>query len=164
MANPGADAIFIREFQSSDEDAFRVLNEEWIREYFTLESKDIEALSDPRGAILDRGGRIFFAIRNGRAVGCCALVAKDRAEFEVSKMAVTKSCRGLGLGRKLLESVIGYAHTTGAMRLFLESNRKLAPAIALYESLGFREVPPDRAVASPYARSDIAMELFLVEP
>ena len=40
-------------------------------------------------------------------------------------------------------------------KLFLESNRKLAPAVHLYESLGFRDLGtrPD----SHYARSDIYM-------
>ena len=163
MTNAAAGAILIREFLPGDEGAFRVLNEEWIREYFTLEPKDIEALSDPGGAILDRGGRIFFAVRGGETVACCALVARGGGECEVSKMAVTKACRGLGLGRRLLEAVIEKARAAGVRRLFLESNRKLTPAISLYESVGFREVPAERAVASPYARSDIAMELFLSE-
>src|SRR5271166_6362614 len=33
----------------------------------------MEALSDPQGAIVDRGGRIFLAVQEGEAVGCCAL-------------------------------------------------------------------------------------------
>jgi GNAT superfamily N-acetyltransferase len=159
MAPKPAD-IAIREFQPGDEAAWRQLNEEWIVHYFgPLEPKDEEALNDP-GAILARGGRIFFAERDGRALGCCGLVAGDHG-FEVAKMAVTAAARGGGIGRRLLENVIAAAREMGIVRLFLETNRKLTPAITLYESVGFRHLPPERFVHSPYARSNVQMELEL---
>jgi putative acetyltransferase len=34
-------------------------------------------------------------------------------------------------------------------------------AIRLYESLGFRHLPPERVVPSVYARADVYMELWL---
>jgi hypothetical protein len=49
-----------------------------------------------------------------------------------------------------------------AARLFLETNRKLENAVHLYEAVGFTPVPEEKLQASPYARSDLAMELFLV--
>jgi GNAT superfamily N-acetyltransferase len=156
-----AEAVEIREFQPGDEEAFRRLNEEWIVRYFALEAKDVEALSKPRETILDRGGRILFAVRGAVALGCCALVATGPGEFEVAKMAVTEAAQGLGIGRRLLEATIQAARATGATRLFLETNHVLAPAIRLYESLGFRHLPAERRKASPYARSDVQMELIL---
>jgi len=153
--------LMIREFIPGDEIAFRKLNEEWISRYFTLESKDEEALADPRGSILDRGGRIFFAVRRNEIVGCCALVATKPGEFEVAKMSVTEACRGTGIGRSLLESVVAEARASGATRLYLETNHQLAPAIRLYESLGFRHLPAERIVPSAYARADVYMELVL---
>jgi len=50
---------------------------------------------------------------------------------------------------------------SGATRLTLETNRKLAVAIGLYESVGFQHVPASRVPPSPYARCDVAMEMFL---
>src|SRR5271165_6410800 len=73
LRNSSVAEVAIREFAPGDENAFRQLNEEWISRYFVLESKDMEALSDPQGAIVDRGGRIFLAVQEGEAVGCCAL-------------------------------------------------------------------------------------------
>ena len=96
----------IREFLPGDESAFRRLNEEWILRYFAMEAKDEEALADPHSRILDRGGRIFFAIHQGEAVGCCALVAIGQGEFEVAKMAVTEASQGMGIGRRLLAKVL----------------------------------------------------------
>jgi GNAT superfamily N-acetyltransferase len=156
-----SEEITIREFQPGDEGDFRRLNEEWIVRYFALEPKDEDALADPRGHILDGGGKIFLAVRHGEAVGCCALLAMGSGEFEVAKMAVTESFQGAGIGRRLLEAVIAAARAVGASRLYLETNRKQVPAVRLYESLGFRHLPPERLVPSPYARSDVSMELHL---
>jgi GNAT superfamily N-acetyltransferase len=153
--------VLIREFIPGDEGAFERLNREWIVRYFAIEPKDEAALAHPRATILDRGGRIFLATRQGETVGCCALLAMAPGEFEVAKMAVTESCQGTGIGRRLLETVISEARVSGATRLFLETNHILTPAICLYESVGFRHLPPERVVPSPYARSDVSMELYL---
>lgn len=153
--------LLIREFQPGDEAAFRRLNEEWIVRYFALEEKDIHNLSDPRRAILDAGGRIFFAVRDGETVGCCALVALAPGEFEVAKMAVTASAQGGGIGKRLLQHVIDAAQRAGATRLWLETNHAMLPAVRLYESLGFKHLPPERITPSAYARSDVSMELLL---
>jgi len=74
-------------------------------------------------------------------------------------MAVTESCQGAGIGRRLLLKTIAEARVAGATRLYLETNRKLVAAIRLYESVGFRHIPDDRIVPSPYARANIHMEL-----
>jgi GNAT superfamily N-acetyltransferase len=151
----------IREFASGDAIAFRRLNEEWIGRYFVLEPKDTQTLADPEGTILDSGGKIFFAVRDGEVVGCCALLKMRPGEFEVVKMAVTESCQRIGAGRRLLEKTIAEARAFGATRLYLETNSKLQPAIRLYESLGFRHLPAERVPTSPYARANVFMELLL---
>lgn len=153
--------LSIREFQPGDAADFRRLNEEWITRYFRMEPKDQETLADPHSKILEPGGRIFLAILDGRAVGCCALLRTAEGEFEVAKMAVTPACQGAGVGRKLLRAVIEAARSSGARRLFLETNHQLAPAIQLYRSCGFQPIPEDRIEPSPYARADVFLELFL---
>ncbi len=162
MAAPETE-LTIREFQPGDEGVFRRLNEEWIKRYFVLEPKDEASLADPQRTILDRGGMIFLAVQGGRPVGCCALVGMGPGEFEVAKMAVTESSQRSGIGRRLLDRVISEARVAGAHRLFLETNRKLGTAVRLYESLGFRHIPPERIVPSVYARADVYMELVLDE-
>ena len=153
--------LTIREFRPGDEAAFRRLNEEWISKYFTIEAADEAAIADPWGKILNPGGRIFLAVQNGEAVGCCALVVKGPAAYEVAKTAVTERVRGAGIGRRLLEKVVAEGRTLGARRLYLETNRKLVPAISLYESVGFRHILPERVAPSRYVRANVFMELFL---
>lgn len=153
--------LVIREFEPGDETPFRRLNEEWITRYFRIEAKDQEALSDPQSSILASGGRIFFAVDEGQCIGCCALLRRGEGEFEVAKMAVAPEHQGTGVGRKLLAAVIASARAAGTRRLYLETNRVLAPAIRLYQSIGFQHIPPNRVEPSPYARADIYMEMTL---
>jgi putative acetyltransferase len=154
-------AVLIRSFQSEDAADFRRLNEEWITRYFRLEEKDSRTLSDPGRYILLPGGYIAMAMVQKEAVGCCALIRLGDTSFEVAKMAITPAWQGHGLGRKLLEHVIQHARELKAKRLYLETNSRLVPAIRLYESLGFRNLPAERVTRSPYQRADVYMELLL---
>jgi len=153
--------IHIRRFQPGDEASFLRLNEAWIVKYFVLEVKDREVLGDPVKYIMNPGGEIIFATIGEEIVGCCALAPTAPGEYEVAKMAVTETLRGRGIGRKILEAVIAEAKRMGAKRLYLETNSKLPSATHLYESVGFRHVPPHRVKASLYARADVFMEMFL---
>lgn len=152
--------LLLRTFRPGDEPAFRQLNEDWIRKYFALEPADRKVLGDPRAHILDAGGQICIAELGGTIVGCCALVAIAPGELELAKMTVAESARGRGVGRRLLEFAIDEARRMGASRLCLESSRRVASAVHLYEELGFRHLPAPRH-ASQYARADVFMELPL---
>jgi GNAT superfamily N-acetyltransferase len=153
--------IAFRLFQRGDEDAFRELNGEWIAKYFRLEEHDHVQLSDPEGNILRAGGEIVMAVAGEERIGCCALIFIRPGVFEVAKMAVSERYRGRGIGRKLLEYTIAQAKVLGAHTLELASNTKLANAVHLYESLGFRHLPLERVETSPYARANVFMELHL---
>jgi GNAT superfamily N-acetyltransferase len=155
------DSLLFRMFEPGDEAAFRELNEAWIRQYFAIEPKDVEVLGDPVRHILDRGGEIVMAIQLGEPVGCCALLAMPEGCFEIGKMAVAEQHRRRGIGRGLLAYAIRRGRERGAKRLYLETSTKLPNAIHLYESEGFRYLPPERIQPSPYSRSDLFMELFL---
>ncbi|WP_318309048.1 GNAT family N-acetyltransferase [Flagellimonas crocea] len=140
--------------------AFRELNEEWIRKYFTIEEMDRKTLDHPKENIIDKGGYIAVATIDEEPVGVCALIpcSYDGFDFELSKMGVSPKAQGKGVGKLLGLHIIEKAKSLGASTLFLESNRKLAPALSLYRKLGFEEMVP---IASPYARSDIQMFLRL---
>lgn len=153
--------IHVRPFQNGDEAAFRELNEAWIAKYFAIEEADRIVLEDPVGNILAVGGHIFMAVSDEVPVGCCALLPMEPGAFELAKMAVREDLRGHGIGRKVLEYAIGQARKLGIARLYLETNRKLANAIHLYESVGFQHVSPDQVIPSPYARANVFMEMKL---
>jgi GNAT superfamily N-acetyltransferase len=151
----------IIDFDPRYADAFRTLNEAWIRRLFTLEPKDVEILGDPKGQILDKGGHVFFAVEDGRAVGCVGLISMDDGGFEIVKMAVDPASQGRGHAKALIGACVDRARALGAPRLYLESGTPLAPALSLYKAVGFKDLPPDRRPKSPYARADVWMELWL---
>jgi GNAT superfamily N-acetyltransferase len=153
--------ITFRLFQHGDAAAFRELNEAWIARYFRVEEQDLIQLVDPEDSILRTGGQIVMAIAGEKRIGCCALIFIKPGVYEVAKMAILESYRGHGIGRRLLEYAIAQAKVLGAHTLELASNRKLANAVHLYESLGFRHLPPERIEPSPYARANVFMELHL---
>jgi putative acetyltransferase len=156
-------AVVIDLFQPGDEDAFRSLNEAWITRYFQLEEKDRDTLCHPQQHILSKNGQIFMARLDDKPVGCCALLALPDGSFEIAKMAVDDKLQARGIGRLLLEHVVGFARAHSVARLYLETNSSLKNAIHLYESVGFRNVPPERVSPSPYRRADVHMEMILAE-
>lgn len=148
----------IVDFEPRHAAAWKRLNEAWITQLFKLEPKDIEVLDHPQAKILDPGGYIFMAERDGEPIGCAALIALPDGGFEVAKMTVAAAARGTGLGRLLMQACIDRARSLGAPRLYLETNSSLGPALGLYEAMGFVHLPPRE---TPYARADVWMELIL---
>jgi len=147
--------VLIVDYRPDHAAAWARLNEAWLAEGgFAIEAKDRRSIDDPHGVFIVGGGRIFIAERDGEAVGCCALIRIPDG-FEVSKMTVTPTARGLGLARRLLGACEAAAREVEATHLYLETNSALKPAIALYESVGFIHLPPR---PTPYARADVFME------
>jgi|SRR5450830_498875 len=150
-------AVEIIDYEEQYAPDFKRLNVEWLERYFYVEALDDQVLSDPQASILDGGGQIFLARLDGRTVGTCCLIRAGADTFELSKMAVTPACQGLGIARRLLLRALQAYEASGARLLFLESNSKLLPAIQLYESTGFVHVArPDGEVH--YQRADVYME------
>ena len=153
--------VEIVEYQPQYKKAFYELNRKWIELYWELEPHDIEVLENPEKHILEKGGHIFVALYNGFPVGVCALCPmpeESAYDFELAKLAVNNSIQRKGIGRRLCDAVINKARELGGRILFLESNTRLKPAIALYRKLGFKELPEYHPA---YARGDIQMELSL---
>ena len=154
----------IVDFEPRFAEAFRTLNEAWITRFFVMEPKDAEIINDPQGKIIDRGGHVFLAVEDDRPVGCVALVRMDDGGFELAKMAVDEASQGRGHAKALMNACIERARSLNAPRLYLESGTPLTPALTLYRSCGFTDLPPERRPDSPYARADVWMELKLNLP
>ena len=97
---------------------------------------------------------------DGVVGGCVAIVPDGSGAYELSKMAVSPALRGHGAGRALLGAAVRRARELGASSLFLGSSTKLAPAVHLYEAVGFRHVPRE-SLHMPYARASVFMRMDL---
>lgn len=69
-----------------------------------------------------------------------ALARVAAGEAEILTIAVARTARRAGLGRRLMDAVLRHLHHLRAEALFLEVDETNAPALALYRRLGFREV------------------------
>ncbi len=147
--------VTIITFTNELKEPFKTLNLNWLQKYFYVEPKDEKVLSNPQTEIIDKGGYIFYAKYNNEIVGTLALIKINDTHFELSKMAVSESVQGLGIGNKLLSFIIAFAKENKIQTLILYSNRILKPAIHLYEKFGFVEIALEKV---SYERADIKME------
>ena len=150
----GAGGLQIIEYQEVYKEDFKRINVEWIEKFFTVEHQDLVQLDNPQ-SIIDDGGQIYFAKLGDEIVGTAALIHDGNDEYELAKMGVSPVAQGLGLGKKLCIVAIEEAKKRKAKALYLRSNRSLIPAISMYLSVGFVEVPLD---ASHYKRANIKMD------
>jgi putative acetyltransferase len=93
----------------------------------------------PRGALL-------LAKVDGVIAGCCALRPLDSSDYvnaaEMKRLYVRPAFRGLGLGRQLAEAILDEARIEGYDSVLLDTLDEMEIARAMYEELGFKEIPP----------------------
>lgn len=61
---------------------------------------------------------------------------------EMKRLYVAPPFRGTGLGRTLAEDIMDIARRTGYSCILLDTLTEMETARALYEDLGFVEIPP----------------------
>ncbi len=81
---------------------------------------------------------------DGVLIGCGALKELGKGAGEIKSMHTRAHLRGRGLGRLMLEHILGVARTRGYTTLWLETGSMEAfiPARRLYESYGFSYTGP----------------------
>ena len=107
---------------------------------FAIHDPEVAAMSrayDPQAAspagywVLDDEGEVI----GGAGFG--PLAGGDGSTCELRKMYLQPTARGAGLGRRLLEHVLGQARAAGYTRCYLETMATMQRARALYRAAGF---------------------------
>jgi predicted GNAT family N-acyltransferase len=80
----------------------------------------------------------FLAFTAGKTVGTARVVLR-RGSAKIGRMAVLKSYRRKGIGKKLLTRAVELATRRRARRIYLHAQ---VPVIGFYEATGFRAVGP----------------------
>ncbi|WP_096671117.1 GNAT family N-acetyltransferase [Polaromonas sp. AET17H-212] len=91
-------------------------------------------------------GCLLLALLDGEIAGCCAMRPLETVDYpnacEMKRLYVRQGFRGLGLGRQLAEAVLDAARIAGYHSVLLDTLNDMEAARALYEDLGFKDIPP----------------------
>jgi epoxyqueuosine reductase len=108
---------------------------------FDLSFQNFEKeLEDLPGRYAPPSGRILLARCGGTFVGCVALRQIGDGLCEMKRLFVQPAFQGKGFGKALARAIIEEGRRIGYKRMRLDT--AMEPAMSLYKSLGFGEIPP----------------------
>lgn len=102
---------------------------------------DEEIAAGPPADLVPPNGVLLLARVDGEPAGLGGVRHLDTEVAEVKCMYVTPGFRGSGLGRRILARLDEIAIEHGCHAVRLDTSDYLTPAVGLYRSAGYREVP-----------------------
>lgn len=128
----------------ADMPAVRALIEEYCRWIdMDLAFQEINAeLDGLPGDYSPPGGCLLVAWMDGTPAGIVAYRRLDERTCEMKRLYVQARARGRGLSRALVTTLMTHAVQAGYREMRLDTLPKMDAAQQLYESLGFRDIPP----------------------
>ena len=110
----------------------------WFYINHILKSGDLKDIEESYMSI--QQSHLWVAELNGRVVGMVGLIHEKNFEqgvYELKRMYVVPSCRGMGIAKNLINELISHAKTNRIKLVFLKTTSTLVPAIQLYMKNGF---------------------------
>jgi putative acetyltransferase len=113
-------------------------SEAYSAERYPPESSHMLGIDALEGAAV----RFFVARREGKAVGCGALVVGPNGQGEIKRMFVSSAGRGGGIGKAVLQAIEDQAKRERVNLLQLETGTRNLEALSLYRRFGYRHRGP----------------------
>jgi putative acetyltransferase len=114
--------------------------QQWLNVDLCFQGFEAELAGLPGAYAPPRGGA-WIARVDGKVAGCIALRPLEGGLCEMKRLWVRSDFRGLGLGRRLAEVAIRAACEARYQAMCLDTLGQMSEAHALYNSLGFVEIP-----------------------
>ena len=116
--------------------------ETWLGLALCFQNFDEEVANLPGRYALPEG-RLFLALADEKLAGCIALRKLEDGVCEMKRLFVREDFRGQKIGKLLIEKLIEEARIIGYEKMRLDTYPpKMAKAVKIYESHGFRRIPP----------------------
>ena len=132
--------------------------EAWFGMNLCFQNFDEEVANLP-GRYAAPEGRLYLAFADEKLAGCIALRKLEEGICEMKRLFVRNDFRGQKIGIALIEKLIEEARAIGYEKMRLDTfPPKMGKAVGLYESYGFRAIPP--YYDNPYGDT-LFMELAL---
>ena len=115
----------------------------WLGDHLDREPFVRELASLP-GRYAPPNGALFLARVEDETAGCDGFRPLERDTCELKRLYIRRHYRGHGLGRALLTAAVSAAREAGYAAMRLDTLASMKEAQALYERLGFRDIPAYR--------------------
>ena len=143
--------VKIKEFDISEQSCVRRLILEGLGEHFGYIDETCNPdIDDIDTNYIQKGYLFIVAYINSELVGTGALIIETEGVGRLVRMSVSKLYRKKGIGKKIVEYLLGKAKLRGYKRIVLSTEVNWISAICLYESCGFEE----------YGRNNIDVHMY----
>lgn len=125
---------------------------DWMQSRYGQEPQKLDAYFDPDafeaeiaslpGQFAAPDGALLIAHCRARAAGCAGLRRIDAHTCEVKRLFVRPEFHRAGIGRALVDGLIGRATASGYSAIRLDTGDRQMEAQKLYRSHGFRNISP----------------------
>ncbi len=155
------DKLILKDYSSNDFKEFKEINYQWLKESVGISHYDEKVLENPEKEIIEKGGKIYLAFAGTELAGTFILMPLNKKEIELTKLAVKKAYRRMGIGEMLVNYAIGEAKRSGFASVILLTHPTLTAAINLYRKIGFIEIPGHPDLPDPSGRCSITMQYII---